>query len=419
MTKRILSAMMIVLLLCSCAAGATWSGFWQETKDFFGTCVERVKNWLNNSDSKKLDKLTEDVTELRLEVSSIREGVILLAGNTPSIVAVSGQKKAASDDLRKRENELSKREQAIASQEAALSSREEHLRREEQKLLELKHDVESRLASREAELSLREQELNKESERVAAFKRKQEEAKQKAAKIHSRLKADKYLGKFIEAGMFCKIDVERFMLYDKSYGAIEITGTPFGTLTANLDTEKFGFMDTDTLRNALKSLFRDNAISIRGDAAVVLVRSDDKSSWNRQINSVSGSAFFNLEGLTAELNSLPQTQDTSESEITAFLNVNELNGKLRIFFRTRHEGLYVMALMDNENTAPMIYLAANVSHKLINRRDLPRTLRSRTELLNSGQEAALYFEQEDSKIDVYLDRFIRSLVEKVPSYKDR
>ena len=78
-----------------------------------------------------------------------------------------------------------------------------------------------------------------------------------------------------------------------------------------------------------------------------------------------------------------------------------------------------MALMNNENTAPMIYLVANASHKLINRGDLPRTLRSSTELLRSGEEAALYFEQEGSKIDVYLDRFIRSLVEKVPSYKDR
>ena len=385
MTKRILSAIMIVLLLCSCAPAATWKGFWHETKNFFGAGVERVKNWWNNSDSKKLDQLTEDVTSLRGEVSSMHEEITSLAGNTP----------------------VSEREQAIASQE-------EHLRKERQQL----QAVEAQLASRDAELSLREQTLHQEAERVAVFTRKQKEAEQKAAKILSRLKADKYLGRLINAGMFCKIDVERFMLYDKSYGAVEIPGTPFGTLTANLDTKKFGFIDTDTLRNALKSLFRDNAISIRGDSAVVLVRSDNKSSWDKQLDSVVGRAFFTLEGLTAELDELPKTQDTSASEITAFLQGNELNGKLRIFFRTRHDGLYVMSLMNDENTAPMIYLVANASHKLINMGDLPRTLRSSTELLRSGEEAALYFEQEGSKIDVYLDRFIRSLVEKVPSYKD-
>ena len=211
MTKRILSAMMIVLLLCSCATAATWSGFGQGTKNFVGAGVERVKNWWKNSDSKKLDQLTEDVTSLRGEVSSMREEITSLAGNSP----------------------VSEREQAIASQE-------EHLRKEKQQL----QAVEAQLASRDAELSLREQTLAQEAERVAEFTRKQKEAEQKAAKIHSRLKADKYLGRFIEAGMFCKIDVERFMLYDKSYGAIEIPGTPFGTLTANLDTEKFGFMDS-------------------------------------------------------------------------------------------------------------------------------------------------------------------------------
>ena len=385
MTKRILSAIMIVLLLCSCAPAATWKGFWHETKNFFGAGAERVKNWWNNSDSKKLDQLTEDVTSLRGEVSSMHEEITSLAGNTP----------------------VSEREQAIASQE-------EHLRKERQQL----QAVEAQLASRDAELSLREQTLHQEAERVAVFTRKQKEAEQKAAKILSRLKADKYLGRLINAGMFCKIDVERFMLYDKSYGAIEIPGTPFGTLTANLDTKKFGFIDTDTLRNALKSLFRDNAISIRGDSAVVLVRSDNKSSWDKQLDSGVGRAFFTLEGLTAELDELPKPQDTSASEITAFLQGNELNGKLRIFFRTRHDGLYVMSLMNDENTAPMIYLVANASHKLINMGDLPRTLRSSTELLRSGEEAALYFEQEGSKIDVYLDRFIRSLVEKVPSYKD-
>jgi len=376
---------MIVLLLCSCAPAATWKGFWHETKNFFGAGAERVKNWWNNSDSKKLDKITEDVTSLRGEVSSMHEEITSLAGNTP----------------------VSEREQAIASQE-------EHLRKERQQL----QAVEAQLASRDAELSLREQTLHQEAERVAVFTRKQKEVEQKAAKILSRLKADKYLGRLINAGMFCKIDVERFMLYDKSYGAIEIPGTPFGTLTANLDTKKFGFIDTDTLRNALKSLFRDNDISIRGDSAVVLVRSDNKSSWDKQLDSVVGRAFFTLEGLTAELDELPKTQDTSASEITAFLQGNELNGKLRIFFRTRHDGLYVMSLMNDENTAPMIYLVANASHKLINMGDLPRTLRSSTELLRSGEEAALYFEQEGSKIDVYLDRFIRSLVEKVPSYKD-
>lgn len=385
MTKRILSAIMIVLLLCSCAPAATWKGFWHETKNFFGAGAERVKNWWNNSDSKKLDKITEDVTSLRGEVSSMHEEITSLAGNTS----------------------VSEREQAIASQE-------EHLRKERQQL----QAVEAQLASRDAELLLREQTLHQEAERVAVFTRKQKEVEQKAAKILSRLKADKYLGRLINAGMFCKIDVERFMLYDKSYGAIEIPGTPFGTLTANLDTKKFGFIDTDTLRNALKSLFRDNAISIRGDSAVVLVRSDNKSSWDKQLDSVVGRAFFTLEGLTAELDELPKTQDTSASEITAFLQGNELNGKLRIFFRTRHDGLYVMSLMNDENTAPMIYLVANASHKLINMGDLPRTLRSSTELLRSGEEAALYFEQEGSKIDVYLDRFIRSLVEKVPSYKD-
>ena len=119
MTKRILSATMIVLLLCSCAPAATWKGFWHETKNFFGAGAERVKNWWNNSDSKKLDKITEDVTSLRGEVSSMHEEITSLAGNTP----------------------VSEREQAIASQE-------EHLRKERQQLQAVEAQLASHCANR-------------------------------------------------------------------------------------------------------------------------------------------------------------------------------------------------------------------------------------------------------------------------------
>ena len=101
------------------------------------------------------------------------------------------------------------------------------------------------------------------------------------------------------------MDTVRFMNADKSFGALDIRDTPYGELTVNFDTDKFGFINTDSLKKTLKAFFQDNTFSLRGDS-VVLVLSGDKSNWNKQIDSISGSAFFTIEGLSAELDGLTQ-----------------------------------------------------------------------------------------------------------------
>ena len=428
MSKRIVLAVMIAVIMCSCAFGETWtekvstwsSKAWEGTKNFFmedipSYCVsgiEWAKNWWNNSDSKKLDHLAAEVTSLRREIASFMH-------STPGSVRASEfEDSSRSADLAAKEQELESRRRELEARAESLSADLADLRRREQELDRLRQEIAAQAASRDAELSAREHALQASADHAEEITRKYQQADHKAAKIHARLSEDERISRFIASGMLAKIDTERFMLYDRSYGAVNIPGTPYGTLTANLDTEKFGFIDTNTLKASLKSLFRDNTLSLRGDSAVVLVREDDKASWNRQIDTVSDRAFFTLEGLTSELEGLSPVPDKSESEIAAFLKVNEQRGRLRIFFRTRHEGLYVLVLMDNENAKPVIYLAADDSQKLINRRDLPRALRSSTELQNSGKEAALFFDTEDSKIDMYLDRFVKGLVDKIPGYKE-
>ena len=427
MSKRILLAVVIAVIMCSCAFGETWtekagqwsSGAWQRTKDFFtGDIPAWFRDWRNNSDSKKLDRLTE-------EVASLRRDIARLSGR----VSASGfEDSSRSADLTKREQELDRLSRDIAAQREDLHERRREidaqlaeLSAREQELDKLRQDIAAQrdaLQERSNDIAAQAEALQASADHVTEFTRKYQEAEEKAAKIHARLSADEHISKFIASGMLAKIDIERFMLYDRSYGAVNIPGTPYGTLTANLDTDKFGFIDTGTLKASLKSLFRDNTLSLRGDSAVVLVREDNKSSWNRQIDSVSDRAFFTLEGLTSELEGLSPAPDKSEAEIAAFLKVNDQRGRLRIFFRTRHEGLYVLALMDNENAKPVIYLAGDDTHKLISKGALPRELRRSTELLNSGREAALYFDSEDSKIDVYLDRFVKGLVDKIPGYKE-
>ena len=491
MIRRIFLAVMIVMLLCSCGLCASWtekaeqwtSSAWQSTKDFFtedvplycGRGILWLKDWWNNSDSKKLDRLTEEVASLRKMLVSFvdsNSGGVRASGFEDSSRsaeldsrdaefsqreqeltererALSERERAAASqeagrnaDLEARERALSEREQAAASQEAernadlearerALSERERaaasqeaernaDLEAREQALSEREQAAASQEAGRNADLEAREQALSEREQALSERARRQQEAEEKAAKIHGRLKEDEYISRFITSGMLGKIDIEQFMLYDRSYGAVNIPGTPYGTLTANLDTSKFGFIDPGSLKKSLKSLFRDNTLSLRGDSAVVLVRSDDKASWNWQIDSVSDNAFFTLEGLASELQGLQHSHDTSRTEIASFLKVNEQKGRLRIFFRTRHEGLYVLVLMNSTDAKPVIYLAGDSTQKLINRRDLPRALRSSTELRNSGKEAALYFSEnpDDSKIDIYLDKFVKGLVEKIPGCKD-
>ena len=466
MIRRIFLAVMIVMLLCSCGLCASWtekaeqwtSSAWQSTKDFFtedvplycGRGILWLKDWWNNSDSKKLDRLTEEVASLRKMLVSFvdsNSGGVRASGFEDSSRSAELDSRDAEfsqreQELTERERALSERERAAASQEAgrnadlearerALSEREQaaasqeaernaDLEARERALSERERAAASQEAERNADLEAREQALSEREQALSERARRQQEAEEKAAKIHGRLKEDEYISRFITSGMLGKIDIEQFMLYDRSYGAVNIPGTPYGTLTANLDTSKFGFIDPGSLKKSLKSLFRDNTLSLRGDSAVVLVRSDDKASWNWQIDSVSDNAFFTLEGLASELQGLQHSHDTSRTEIASFLKVNEQKGRLRIFFRTRHEGLYVLVLMNSTDAKPVIYLAGDSTQKLINRRDLPRALRSSTELRNSGKEAALYFSEnpDDSKIDIYLDKFVKGLVEKIPGCKD-
>lgn len=411
MIRRVSAALLLVIIFCTCSCASTWqenagkwaSGAWEATKDFFSDDVpsyftkgvEKVKAWWNDSDSNKIEKLRKEVAELNAKLDSFMKSFSFGAVNSSGLAENSHN-----NDTSSREAELNDREQAITERETQTKLRNEEL------------------ISYESALKASADKLHDEAKKIDDFNRRQSEAGEKASAILAKLRENNYLGKFIDAGMLDKIDTEKFMLSDKNYGAMDIHYTPYGTLNANFDTSKYGFIDSGALKKTLKSSFRNDTFSLHGDSEVILVRSDDKSGWNNQIETISNNAFFTLEGLVSELEKNIPLADRAALEIESFLRINEQNGKLRLFFRTEHKGLYVIAVMESEKTSPVIYLAADASQKLIIRRDLPRELRSRIKLMNSAREAVLDFSSSDSKIDVYLDMFIKGLVENIPDYKD-
>lgn len=436
MRKRIFAALIVALLLCSGAYGATWTenaeqwieGAAQGTKDFFtedipsffGRGAEWVSDWWNNSNSDRLKRI-----EAKLDS--------LLEGNTGAGLPLQqtenpGHEQYNSWAVKLQKESLDKREANLNEREAKLNEREKNLKQDieaenkkkQDELAEkerLLNEQQREIESQNATITSQKIKLSEDLASIDKFQSRQRELARKAAKILARLNEDEHTRKFLQAGMLAKMDTVKFMTADKTYGALDIRNTPYGDLTMNLDTDKFGFINPASLKNALKTLFRDNTFSLRGDS-VVLVISGDKSDWNKQIDSISGNAFFTIEGLSSELDGLTHSTNTAESEIASFLMLNDINGILRVFFRTKHEGLYVLAVMENESSKPAVYLTADDSHKLINIKDLPRALRNSTELRSSGKEATLYFDPKDSKIDVYLDKFINGLVRKIPGYKD-
>lgn len=457
MIRRIFAALMLAVLLCSGAYGATWiEGALQSTKDFFTDDIpsfftrsaEYIAEWWNNSDSKRLERIEAKLDSLLALLNAENVGAISASQQTeiPERSPSTGSSKSNLDsweaDLKAREAKLKEDKRTLNEQkqgiEAWSKQKQDELAEKERELAEQKRILDERERNLEsqdaaakkewdskyAELKIWEDAITsqkiKVSEDLASidkFQSRQRELAHKAANILARLNEDEHTRKFLQAGMLAKMDTVKFMTADKSYGALDIRNTPYGDLTMNLDTDKFGFINPASLKNALKTLFRDNTFSLRGDS-VVLVISGDKSDWNKQIDSISGNAFFTIDGLSSELDGLTHSTNTAESEIASFLMLNDINGILRVFFRTKHEGLYVLAVMENESSKPAVYLTADGSHKLINIKDLPRALRNSTELRSSGKEATLYFDPKDSKIDVYLDKFINGLVRKIPGYKD-
>lgn len=428
--KKVFTAVMIVMVFCSCACAAAWtdnagqwaSGAWKATTDNAGQLWEATKEYIargiqwvsdkwNGSDSKKIDKLSEEVSDIKKMLAALMHA----QGN----VQASRFDDASHFEDDERRAELD----AISADLAAMLSRLHEMsadlaaERAERHRLELERQREAltlasrdaELAERNAELTERERKLQQDEQAAGASRERARIAEQQAAKFYAMLSKDVNLRKFIKAGMLGRIDTDsRGVNYQSG---VNIYNTPYNTLTVNDNASRYGFIDADALKRSIKGLFRDNMRVWLSDNKLTLELSDDKVDLASQINTVSTNAFFTLDGVASELDNAPRVKDTVASDIAAFLKANDLKGRLRVFFRTRHVGLYVLAVFENENLAPRVFLAADTSQKLIDRSNLLRELRRSINAGDIGSKVTLSL--TDDRLDAYLDQFVKELLDRI------
>lgn len=291
------------------------------------------------------------------------------------------------ENLSIKKNELKELELKLNELKNNLDERERNLNIEENKLI----DRENNLDSREKIIKLN------------------ESLSLKASEIYNKLISYENIKKFINSNSLVIIDSVKFFLLNSDRDEI----TPFGKLAINVNDQN-GIVNQEELKNNLKELLNLNKLPFgRGNNSM-------EFNLRNEINNIEldyKKIFFSLDNLNYKFETEIDINNYAKSVIENILKSDNKSHIFRIFFRTPFKGLYVTAVYDSDkDTAPAMYLAAGEGNKLIAKKNLNKEIKKMTEIINN--ESIIFSLRNKKFADIYLEIFVKNLIENIPDYKN-